>query len=141
MEKLPFGKRLFSLLLFCLGALVLIRLLPYFYRCPFYTITGIPCPGCGMTRAFFAAVRLDWRQALHWNPMVFPFALCCLYAVICFLAGQGKRVRSVKFWGIVGAALLIVWLVRIPSIFMGRSALTIRPNSLGAFLSSFLKVQ
>jgi hypothetical protein len=139
MEKLPFRKRLYFLLLFCVGALVLIRLLPYFYRCPFYAVTGIPCPGCGMTRAFFAAVHLDWRQALRWNPMVYPFALCCLYAVICFLAGRGKRVRSLKFWGIAGAALLAVWLVRLPSVFMGRSLLTIRPGSLGDFLSSFLK--
>lgn len=139
MEKLSFPKRLISLFLFCVGALVLIRLLPYFYRCPFYSITGIPCPGCGMTRAFLAAVRMDWRQALRWNPMVYPFALCCLYAVVCFLAGWEKRARSLKLWGIAGAGLLAVWLIRLPSIFMGHSLLAIRPGSLGDFLSTFLK--
>ena len=28
--------------------------------CMFYHITGIPCPGCGMTRAYLAALRLDF---------------------------------------------------------------------------------
>ena len=70
MEKSSFQKRLCRLLLFCAGAGVLILLLSRFYRCPFYAITGIPCPGCGMTRALLSALRMESRPALPWNPMV-----------------------------------------------------------------------
>lgn len=104
MEKSSFQKRLCRLLLFCAGAGVLILLLSRFYRCPFYAITGIPCPGCGMTRALLSALRMEWRQALHWNPMVYPLALCCGYAAVCFLMGRTRQAASIRFWGIVGGS-------------------------------------
>ncbi|MCI9456522.1 MAG: DUF2752 domain-containing protein [Oscillospiraceae bacterium] len=136
MEKSSFQKRLCRLLLFCAGAEVLILLLSRFYRCPFYAITGIPCPGCGMTRALLSALRMEWRQALHWNPMVYPLALCCGYAAVCFLMGRTRQAASIRFWGIVGVLLLAVWLLRLPSIISGDSLLFIRPGSLGDFLVS-----
>lgn len=138
MKQSSLQKRLLRLILFCLGAAAVIFLLTRFYRCPFYTITGIPCPGCGMTRALFAALHMDWRQALRWNPMIYPFALCCLYAALCFLLGRIKQARSLRLWGIVGAAMLAVWLVRLPSIVLGQSMLSIRPGSLGDCLISHL---
>lgn len=138
MGKSSFQKRLFRLLLFCAGAGVIILLLSRFYRCPVYAITGIPCPGCGMTRALFSALRMDWRQALRWNPMVYPLALCCGYAVICFLMGRTRQAASIRFWGIAAMLMLAVWLLRLPSIVSGHSLLSIRPGSLGDFLLSRL---
>ncbi len=137
MEKTPLKKRILFLLLFCVGALLIILLLPSFYRCPFYTISGIPCPGCGMTRAFFSALGMDWRQALRWNPSIYPFALCCLYALVCWLCGRERQARSIRFWGTAAGVMLAVWLVRLPSIFTGHSALSIRPGSLGDWIVSF----
>lgn len=37
--------------------------------CMFYHITGIPCPGCGITRAYLAAFRLDFTQAFRMHPL------------------------------------------------------------------------
>lgn len=36
--------------------------------CPLLTVTGIPCPLCGMTRACVAAVRGDLADSLAYNP-------------------------------------------------------------------------
>jgi len=36
--------------------------------CPFRRLTGLPCPGCGMTRAFWALSGGRLREALTFNP-------------------------------------------------------------------------
>jgi len=43
--------------------------------CPFATVTGLPCHGCGMTRAFLALLRGDWGTALQFHPFAPFFAL------------------------------------------------------------------
>lgn len=60
--------------------------------CPFYRIFGIPCPGCGMTRAFLACLRLDFAAAWRYHPMVFslPYLLA--------LFGKDGAVFPEKRW-------------------------------------------
>lgn len=38
----------------------------------------MPCPGCGMSRAIYACLRLDFADALHYHPMVFSLPLLFL---------------------------------------------------------------
>jgi hypothetical protein len=40
--------------------------------CPFRAITGLPCPGCGLTRAVSSMVAGRWEDALQFHPFV-PF--------------------------------------------------------------------
>ncbi len=49
--------------------------------CVFLELTGIKCPGCGMTRALLAALRLDFKTAFSCHAMFWSVPL--LYA--CFL--------------------------------------------------------
>ena len=37
--------------------------------CPFRALTGYPCPGCGMTRAFSALAHGEPLQAVIYNPL------------------------------------------------------------------------
>ena len=37
--------------------------------CPFYNLTGLPCPGCGLTRAFVCLGHGQWLESLHWHPL------------------------------------------------------------------------
>ncbi|MEO7716422.1 MAG: DUF2752 domain-containing protein [Capsulimonas sp.] len=37
--------------------------------CPFYYLTGLPCPGCGLTRAFVLIGHGDLRQSLALHPL------------------------------------------------------------------------
>ncbi len=39
--------------------------------CPTALFLGIPCPGCGLTRATFALLRGDVGAALRFHPLVF----------------------------------------------------------------------
>lgn len=41
-----------------------------FPLCPMASSLGIPCPGCGLTRATLALLRGDLHAALHFHPLV-----------------------------------------------------------------------
>ncbi|MDR3552125.1 MAG: DUF2752 domain-containing protein [Clostridia bacterium] len=44
------------------------------FPCIFRSITGLDCPGCGMTRAFYCLLHLDFAQAFRYNPFCFVLA-------------------------------------------------------------------
>ena len=46
----------------------------HFPLCPLASSFGIPCPGCGLTRATLALLHGDVRAALHFHPLVFLLA-------------------------------------------------------------------
>lgn len=48
--------------------------------CPFRALTGLPCPGCGMTHAFIALGHGNLAAAWHYNALSLPlFALGLLW--------------------------------------------------------------
>jgi hypothetical protein len=74
-------------LLWCVVALSLVALAPllgavapYFPRCPFHAITGLPCPTCGATRGGLALLGGHPLLALAYNPLA-------VLAEVAFLAG------------------------------------------------------
>lgn len=54
--------------------------------CPLLKVTGLPCPGCGMTRSCLALLRGDWLESWRMNPFGPVFAV---------------------FWAVVGAGVLL----------------------------------
>lgn len=48
--------------------------------CLFYHLTGLPCPGCGLTRSFVCLGHGHFRESLHWHPLGFV-----IYAVFLLL--------------------------------------------------------
>jgi hypothetical protein len=50
--------------------------------CLVHKYIGIDCPTCGMQRAFYAFIRLDWKAAWEFNPAIFP--LMILFGLISF---------------------------------------------------------
>lgn len=39
------------------------------WPCFFHALTGLPCPGCGMTRAVSALLQGDWHRAMRYHPL------------------------------------------------------------------------
>lgn len=56
--------------LICLGAWLGIVFLTG-TGCWFQGIIGVPCPGCGTSRALGALWAGDWEAALRWHPLIF----------------------------------------------------------------------
>lgn len=59
------------------------------YSCPFHTITGTPCWGCGITRGLTICMKGDIAEGLKMNPnTIIPLTFITIYPVIlaaCFI--------------------------------------------------------
>lgn len=60
------------------GTLIVLARLPI---CPMAGLLGVPCPGCGLTRATLALGRGELRQALQLHPLVLVIAPIFIWAV------------------------------------------------------------
>jgi len=78
--------------------------------CPIKFITGISCPGCGMTRACLSALRFDFASAFYYHPLwigVIPVS-----ALLLFLH-QKKRNKAFNVCLVaIGAMMIFVYLYR-----------------------------
>lgn len=90
--------------------------------CPVYRLLGIRCLGCGMTRAFLAILRLDFRSAFRYHVLSIPlFAGIVAYVVLLLMdlafdsrwIEAAERVLASKLMqGLCVAALVISGVLR-----------------------------
>ena len=84
--------------------------------CPFRAITGLPCPGCGMTRATVACTMGDWRRALDYNALAIPFWLVILiHGITAWLPetlrnGWRRLIHQPQLSYAALALVVVVWL-------------------------------
>jgi len=86
--------------------------------CTFRRLTDLPCPGCGMTRAFISMAHGRLADAWHFNPAGIAFFAIVLFQ-IPYRILQLRRIRRglaeyhivVDHWLVVGAVavLLVHW--------------------------------
>lgn len=55
-----------------------------FWTCPFKQLFGIPCPGCGTTRAFCAFFKGNFVEAFTINPL----GLFVCFLILAFLIAK-----------------------------------------------------
>lgn len=71
------------------------------YHCPFKRLFGVPCPGCGMTRALFAGVLSSLKLAFYYHPLV-PFLLpISLYVGLRLFGGMRVSPRNEAIYIVV----------------------------------------
>lgn len=76
--------------------------------CIFYEITGLYCPGCGITRMFKSIIHLDFYQAFRYNPLIFILLIVtCGYFIIDIIYYK-KYKKHIKLNSKVYVILLIV---------------------------------
>ena len=67
--------------------------------CPFRNMTGLPCPGCGMTRAVchLAHGELATGLSLHWFSPLFFIAV--FLELANSIVGIARKGRGLFYWG------------------------------------------
>jgi hypothetical protein len=94
------------------------------WRCPIKALLGIPCPGCGLSRAMAQLIHGEWQAAILTHAFAPVFLAGFVLMVIITLVPKNffraivYRIAVVeRITGLVGFVLvgmIIYWLIRLP---------------------------
>jgi len=84
----------------------------YVWKCPFKLVFGIPCAGCGMTRALMSVLKLEFDKAFTYHPLwlLVPPGILYLYFKNYFSLSQRNEIVAVVLLAIL---FTLVWLYRL----------------------------
>jgi len=106
---------IFIIILYSLFAAPVIQLL----KCPFYTITGFYCPGCGSQRAIAALLHGETGKAIHYNVLLVASLPFLLYSGVVAVVNtlRKKPVTQYFFYSktfafITLGVILAFWILR-----------------------------
>ena len=84
------------LLLIFFGYYFLNKYTGFYIPCIFHSITGLKCPGCGITRLLFYLIKFDYVKAFLENPLVFiyiPFIIAYyVYATYLYIYDRKDKI-------------------------------------------------
>jgi hypothetical protein len=58
--------------------------------CGFLWLTGLPCPGCGLTTSFAHLTRFEWELGVAANPLGLPLFLLSVACIPLCALGAGR---------------------------------------------------
>ena len=98
--------------------------------CFLASTTGLPCPGCGITRAFSSLITGNLRDSLWHHPLLIP----AMIIVALYFAVWASRDKLPRAMGIVlitfAVALVALYAVRMVFLFPGEAPLTYNHNAI-----------
>lgn len=71
--------------------------------CPIKFLTGVSCPGCGLTRACVSALCLRFADAFAYHPLFWLVPV----ALVLLALEKRSRVCRIAFYSIVGIAVAV----------------------------------
>ena len=107
--------KLFQKKYLCLGLLFAFVLFLYFASgigCPILYTTGIPCPGCGMSRACLQLLQLHFREAFSYHPLCFGLPFMAAFLLLHFYEKISEK-RFQQGLLVIAALFMIVYLLRL----------------------------
>ena len=100
--------------------------------CPIKFITGVSCPGCGMSRACLHAAKLDIESAFGYHPMWITVPFFAFFLI--FFKWKKKDLAFNITVGIFAAAMIGVYIWRM--LFLPQSIVVFEPEN-GVFPKLF----
>lgn len=100
--------------------------------CPLLSVTGIPCAGCGLTRAVIFLSKGQIARAFFINPSVFLILIFLLYCgYFRYIKGRPVRGFPIALWLLV-AGMLIIYGYRMYLYFPDRAPCVYKYDNLAA---------
>lgn len=85
-------------------------------------LTGVSCLGCGMTRAWLAALKLDFSMAFYYHPLFF------MPVIILIIILNRKRLKPKTLSVIIWAVLILFGIVYIYRMFTPNDIVVFQPE-------------
>lgn len=79
--------------------------------CPFKLMTGLSCPGCGLTRAYIVFLHGNLKKAIYYHPLFWTVPFLCL--PFLKLAKHKIRILADIIFSLTVLAFLLIWIFRI----------------------------
>ena len=90
------------------------------YECKFRQATGLPCPGCGGTRAFVFLFKGDFIRSICYNPTVIYCFLAYIHFMILYFCRKNikknidvKPIYIDRYIFIMCGVLLTQWIIKL----------------------------
>ena len=97
--------------------------------CPMVIVTGLPCPGCGTTRALGYVMRGDFGRAFVSNPCIYLWIAAGIYLVIMRYV-KGKPAKGfLKIAGGIAVIMITVYLARMATQFPSQPPMVFLENN------------
>jgi len=91
------------------GAVGLVKVFGINIPCIFYKLTGLYCPGCGITRSLLALIKFDLYQAFRYNIIIYIITPVMVVQEI-IRHRENKKLADLIIWAclILCAAFMIL---------------------------------
>lgn len=80
--------------------------------CLMKAIIGVPCPVCGMTRAYLSLLTLDFDTAFKYNSSFWMFPIICIVGILAAMDKKRTKQWLITFFSLL-ALFIILWVVRL----------------------------
>ena len=101
------------LYIFCSHLTFIEWLQNHLLACPFKSLTGIDCPGCGFQRSVLALMKGHFKDSLHLYPATIPLFITAGYVLPDrkFHYDKRDRVKKILYY-ITGGIVIVAYVVK-----------------------------
>lgn len=79
----------------------------YLLPCPFKSLTGMDCPGCGLQRSVLALVQGNFSESFHFYPALIPVIITFIFLFLHLKFRFNKGAKVILMLFIFSASVIL----------------------------------